>query len=92
MDIDEGRLTLTYNHPEWGTATESMLVDHMGEPHQTGVSHTYLTQALKAFVAGERPGEDLRVALSFVGEMSPMVMSEEGGGSGIIVIMPMKIK
>ena len=92
MEIKEGRLTFTFRNPDIGTATESLSVDQRGDPHQTGISQVYLTQALKSFLSGaQKGGEAPLVAMAYTEEIAPMLFHEFGGGNGIIVIMPTKL-
>jgi DNA polymerase-3 subunit beta len=83
VNIEEGRVTFSTEHPDLGTASDSMATKHNGKEISAIINGAYLLEGLNAL-----SGESLR--LEYYGEDRPFILRPEGGGSYFNLVMPIR--
>ncbi|MDX2288210.1 MAG: DNA polymerase III subunit beta [Hyphomicrobiaceae bacterium] len=84
LNISEGKLVLSVNNPEGGSATEELGVDYASTPLEVGFNARYLLD-----IAGQLQGSDARFLLSDPG--SPAMVRDSSDGGALYVVMPMRV-
>jgi DNA polymerase-3 subunit beta len=84
LNIAPGKLVLSVNNPEGGSATEEISVDYGAQPLEIGFNARYLLD-----IAGQLEGEDARFMLADAG--SPTMVKDTGDGTALYVLMPMRV-
>ena len=79
-----GRLTLTVNNPDSGSATEEIEVDYDGTPIDIGFNARYLLD-----IAGQLDGDTALFKLADPG--SPTIIQDREGAAALYVLMPMRV-
>ena len=84
LNISEGRLVLSVNNPESGSATEELAVDYHGEPLEIGFNARYLLDISAQF-------EGDRAMFKLSDPSAPTVLQDEKDSSALYVLMPMRV-
>jgi DNA polymerase III subunit beta len=84
LAIGDGRLVLSVNNPDSGSATEEMSVGYGSEPLEIGFNARYLLD-----IAGQLESGDARFELADPG--SPTLICEDSDREAIYVLMPMRV-
>ncbi|MCB1474125.1 MAG: DNA polymerase III subunit beta [Rhodobiaceae bacterium] len=84
LSIGDGRVVLTVNNPDSGTATEEIAAGYEGEPIDIGFNARYLLD-----IAGQLESQDARFELSDPG--SPTLVRDGDDASALYVLMPMRV-
>jgi DNA polymerase-3 subunit beta len=84
LAINEGRLTLSVNNPDSGSATEEIEVDYDATPIDIGFNARYLLD-----ITGQLDGDTALFKLADAG--SPTVIQDREGAAALYVLMPMRV-
>ncbi|MDQ0325828.1 DNA polymerase-3 subunit beta [Rhodopseudomonas julia] len=84
LALSEGRLVLTVNNPDSGSATDEIDVDYDAEPLEIGFNSRYLLDIADQLTTGEA-----RFELADPG--SPTLICDKEGGDALYVLMPMRV-
>jgi DNA polymerase-3 subunit beta len=84
LAINEGRLTLSVNNPDSGSATEEIEVDYDSAPIDIGFNARYLLD-----ITGQLDGDTALFKLADPG--SPTVIQDREGAAALYVLMPMRV-
>jgi DNA polymerase-3 subunit beta len=84
LAITDGRLTLTVNNPDSGSATEELEVDYEAGPLDIGFNARYLLD-----ITGQLDGDTALFRLADPG--SPTVIQDREGAPALYVLMPMRV-
>jgi DNA polymerase-3 subunit beta len=79
-----GKLTLSVNNPDSGSATEELEVEYDSDPLDIGFNSRYLLD-----IASQIEGEVAMLKLSDPG--SPTLIQDKDGGKTLYVLMPMRV-
>ena len=84
MEVAEGKLTLSANSPESGSAVEELAVSYHGEELEIGFNSRYLLD-----IAGQVDGDVARFSMSDA--VSPTIVEDGGDTTSLFVLMPMRV-
>ncbi|MDJ0930905.1 DNA polymerase III subunit beta [Breoghania sp.] len=84
LAMSEGRMVLTVNNPDSGSATEELVVDYNSEPIEIGFNSRYLLD-----IAGQLTSETAIFHLADPG--SPTLVQNSGADDTLYVLMPMRV-
>jgi DNA polymerase-3 subunit beta len=84
LAIGEGRLMLSVNNPDSGSATEEIEVDYEAGPLDIGFNARYLLD-----ITGQLDGDTALFRLADPG--SPTVIQDREGATALYVLMPMRV-
>jgi DNA polymerase-3 subunit beta len=84
LAIAEGRLTLSVNNPDSGSATEEIEVDYGSDPIDIGFNARYLLD-----ITGQLDGDTALFRLADPG--SPTLIQDRDGAPALYVLMPMRV-
>ena len=84
LALGDGRLTLTVNNPDSGSATEELEVDYDAAPIDIGFNARYLLD-----IAGQLDGDTALFKLADPG--SPTIVQDREGAPALYVLMPMRV-
>ncbi len=84
LNISAGKLVLSVNNPESGSATEEMSLDYDGEALEIGFNARYLID-----IASQFEGE--RVMFKMSDPSAPTLLQDESDASALYVLMPMRV-
>jgi DNA polymerase-3 subunit beta len=84
LAIAEGKLTLSVNNPDAGSATEELEVDYDSSPIDIGFNARYLLE-----IAGQLDSDTAVFRLADPG--SPTLIQDRDGASALYVLMPMRV-
>jgi DNA polymerase-3 subunit beta len=84
LALNDGRLTLTVNNPDSGSATEEIEVDYDSTPIDIGFNARYLLD-----ITAQLDGDTALFKLADPG--SPTVVQDREGASALYVLMPMRV-
>ncbi|MBV1933367.1 MAG: DNA polymerase III subunit beta, partial [Parvibaculaceae bacterium] len=84
INLEEGRLTLTVNNPDSGSATEELAVDYDSAPIEIGFNARYLLD-----IAGQLEGDVASFLMADSG--SPTLVRDSEDESALYVLMPMRV-
>ncbi|WP_026381431.1 DNA polymerase III subunit beta [Afifella pfennigii] len=84
LSLADGRLVLTVNNPDSGSATDEIDVEYSGEPLEIGFNSRYLLD-----IADQLTTEEARFELADPG--SPTLIRDKDGGEALYVLMPMRV-
>jgi DNA polymerase III subunit beta len=84
LALNEGRLTLSVNNPDSGSATEEIEVDYDAAPIDIGFNARYLLD-----ITAQLDGDTALFKLADAG--SPTVVQDREGASALYVLMPMRV-
>jgi DNA polymerase III subunit beta len=84
LALNEGRLTLSVNNPDSGSATEEIEVDYDSSPIDIGFNARYLLD-----ITAQLDGDTALFKLADPG--SPTVVQDREGASALYVLMPMRV-
>ena len=84
LNIASGRLTLTVNNPDSGSAEEEMPVDYSHDPIDIGFNARYLLD-----VAGQVKSDHITFHLADAG--SPTIVRDPSDEQALYVLMPMRV-
>jgi DNA polymerase III subunit beta len=84
LALNDGRLTLTVNNPDSGSATEEIEVDYDAAPIDIGFNARYLLD-----ITGQLDGDTALFKLADPG--SPTVIQDREGAAALYVLMPMRV-
>ena len=79
-----GKLTLSVNNPDSGSATEELEVEYDSDPIDIGFNSRYLLD-----IASQIEGETAVLKLADPG--SPTLIQDKDGGKALYVLMPMRV-
>jgi DNA polymerase-3 subunit beta len=84
LNIGDGKLVLSVNNPESGSATEEIDMIYKGEPLEIGFNARYLLD-----IASQIEGE--RVAFRLSDPSAPTLIEDENDTAALYVLMPMRV-
>ena len=84
LSVDKGRLTLSANSPDSGSAEEEIEAKYEGESIQIGFNSRYLLD-----ITQQIEGDTARFVMADPG--SPTIVSDAGDDSALYVLMPMRV-
>ncbi len=84
LNIAPGKLTLTVNNPDSGSAEEELVVDYNSDPIDIGFNARYLLD-----VAAQVKSENLHFLLADAG--SPTIVRDPKDEQALYVLMPMRV-
>ena len=84
LAINEGRLTLSVNNPDSGSATEEIEVDYASAPLDIGFNARYLLD-----ITSQLDGDTALFKLADPG--SPTLIQDRDGAPALYVLMPMRV-
>lgn len=84
LNIAPGKLILSVNNPEGGSATEEMAVDYDADALEIGFNARYLMD-----IAGQLEGEEAHFFLADPG--SPTMIRDDDDAAALYVLMPMRV-
>jgi DNA polymerase III subunit beta len=84
LNISSGKLTISLNNPDAGSATEEIEAEFDGEPFEIGFNARYLLD-----ITGQIDGD--RIELKLADPASPTLFSDEADRSALYVLMPMRV-
>ncbi len=84
LSIEDGRMVLTVNSPDAGSAEEEIPVTYEAEGLEIGFNGKYLTD-----IAGQITSDEMVFMLS--GPGSPALISSQGDTLSLYVLMPMRV-
>jgi DNA polymerase-3 subunit beta len=84
LALTDGRLTLSVNNPDSGSATEEIEVDYDNSPLDIGFNARYLLD-----ITGQLDGDTALFKLADPG--SPTVIQDREGAAALYVLMPMRV-
>jgi DNA polymerase-3 subunit beta len=84
LALNDGRLTLSVNNPDSGSATEEIEVDYDAAPLDIGFNARYLLD-----ITGQLDGDTALFKLADPG--SPTVIQDREGAPALYVLMPMRV-
>jgi DNA polymerase III subunit beta len=84
LALNEGRLTLSVNNPDSGSATEEIEVDYDAGPLDIGFNARYLLD-----ITGQLDGDTALFRLADPG--SPTLIQDREGAPALYVLMPMRV-
>jgi DNA polymerase-3 subunit beta len=84
LNIAAGKLTLTVNNPDSGSAEEEMAVDYTSDPIDIGFNARYLLD-----VAAQVKSDNIHFHLADAG--SPTIVRDPGDAQALYVLMPMRV-
>jgi DNA polymerase-3 subunit beta len=84
LNISDGRLMLSVNNPESGSATEELDMEYEGEPLEIGFNARYLMD-----IAAQFEGD--RAVFKLADPSAPTVLHDENDISALYVLMPMRV-
>ena len=84
LALNDGRLTLSVNNPDSGSATEEIEVDYDAAPIDIGFNARYLLD-----ITGQLDGDTALFKLADPG--SPTVIQDREGAAALYVLMPMRV-
>ncbi|MEQ8822888.1 MAG: DNA polymerase III subunit beta [Filomicrobium sp.] len=84
LAVESGKLVLSVNNPEGGSATEELGVEYAADELEIGFNARYLLD-----IASQLEGEDAKFLLSDPG--SPAMVRDSSGDGALYVVMPMRV-
>jgi len=84
LNIGDGRLVLSVNNPDSGSATEELDVDYKGDPLEIGFNARYLLD-----ISAQLESGTVRFLLADPG--SPTMVQDDSESSALYVLMPMRV-
>jgi DNA polymerase III subunit beta len=84
LAIAQGKLTLSVNNPESGSAEEELPADYAAEPIEIGFNARYLLD-----VAGQVKADNMTIHLADSG--SPTIVRDPADEQSLYVLMPMRV-
>ncbi|NIX75711.1 DNA polymerase III subunit beta [Microvirga terricola] len=84
LALNDGRLTLTVNNPDSGSATEEIEVDYDSSPIDIGFNARYLLD-----ITSQLDGDTALFKLADPG--SPTIVQDREGAPALYVLMPMRV-
>ena len=84
LSIGDGKMTLSVNNPDSGSASEEIEVDYDSDPIDIGFNARYLLDIL-----GQLSGDTALIKLADPG--SPTLIQDRDGASALYVLMPLRV-
>jgi DNA polymerase-3 subunit beta len=84
LSIGDGKLTLSVNNPDSGSASEELEVDYDSAPIEIGFNARYLLD-----IAGQLGGDTALLKFSDPG--SPTIIQDRDGAAALFVLMPLRV-
>ncbi len=84
LALGDGKMTLSVNNPDSGSATEELGVDYGGDDIEIGFNARYLLD-----VAGQLESDSAEFRFADPG--SPTLILDDGAGDALYVLMPMRV-
>jgi DNA polymerase-3 subunit beta len=84
LNASEGRLVVSANNPDSGSATEEISADYRSEPIEIGFNARYLLD-----IAAQIDGA--KAVLKLADGSSPTLIADESDSTAIYVLMPMRV-
>jgi DNA polymerase-3 subunit beta len=84
LSIGDGRMTLSVNNPDSGSATEEIEVDYDAAPMDIGFNSRYLLE-----IAQQLSGDTALIKLADPG--SPTIIMDREGAQALYVLMPLRV-
>jgi DNA polymerase III subunit beta len=84
LSIGDGKMTLSVNNPDSGSASEEIEVDYDSAPIEIGFNARYLLD-----IAGQLSSDTALLKLSDPG--SPTIIQDRDGAAALFVLMPLRV-
>ena len=84
LNLDDGKLVLSVNNPDSGSATEELPVEYDSDAIEIGFNARYLLD-----ISGQLESDTMRVMLSDPG--SPTMVRDNEDATALYVLMPMRV-
>jgi DNA polymerase-3 subunit beta len=84
LSLSDGKLVLSVNNPESGSATDELTMEYRGEPLEIGFNARYLLD-----ISAQIEGEKAIFRLS--DPSAPTVIQDESDSSALYILMPMRV-
>ncbi len=84
LKLAEGKLTLSVNNPDSGSATEELKADYSSDELEIGFNARYLLD-----ISGQLESDNVKLLLSDPG--SPTMVRDDEDASALYVLMPMRV-
>jgi DNA polymerase-3 subunit beta len=84
LSIGDGKMTLSVNNPDSGSASEEIEVDYDSAPIEIGFNARYLLD-----IAGQLSGDTALLKFSDPG--SPTIIQDRDGAAALFVLMPLRV-
>ena len=84
LQISSGKVTLTVNNPDSGSAEEELACSYESDPIDIGFNSRYLMD-----VAGQMKSDAMLLQLADAG--SPTIVRDPGDAQALYVLMPMRV-
>lgn len=84
LKVDDGKLVLSVNNPDSGSATEELSADYSAEALEIGFNARYLLD-----ISGQLESANVQFLLSDPG--SPIMVHDDGDVDALYVLMPMRV-
>ena len=84
LSIADGKMTLSVNNPDSGSASEEIEVDYDSPPIDIGFNARYLLD-----IAAQLAGDTALISLADPG--SPTMIQDRDGASALYVLMPLRV-
>ena len=84
LNLSDGKLVLSVNNPDSGSATEELDVDYSGEALEIGFNARYLLD-----ISGQLESDTVRFLLADPG--SPTMVRDDSENAALYVLMPMRV-
>ena len=84
LSLSDGKLTLSVNNPDSGSATEELEVDYDSAPLDVGFNARYLLD-----IADQLDSDTALLKLADPG--SPTLIQDRDGAAALYVLMPMRV-
>ena len=84
LEVAQGKLVVSANSPESGSAVEELAAGYQGEPLEIGFNFRYLLD-----IAGQIDGDVARFTMSDA--VSPTIVEDGGDTASLFILMPMRV-
>ena len=84
LSIADGRMTLSVNNPDLGSASEEIEVDYDSDPIDIGFNARYLLD-----IIGQLAGDTALIKMADPG--SPTLIQDRDGANALYVLMPLRV-
>jgi DNA polymerase-3 subunit beta len=84
LALTEGKMTLSVNNPDSGSAVEELGVDYPADDIEIGFNSRYLLDVASQLTSGT-------AEFRFADPGSPTLITDEGVADALYVLMPMRV-
>jgi DNA polymerase-3 subunit beta len=84
LALSDGRLILSVNNPDSGSATEELGVDYPADPIEIGFNSKYLLDVAQQLESGT-------AEFRFADPGSPTLITDDASTDALYVLMPMRV-